>query len=72
MQVWLKLLKLFVHCDPGLGVGEVVGGFRNVIPIVGGTFEVTGEKYSWLRNSMFIGTLDLHPKGVHLHFYQLV
>ena len=55
-----------------LGVGEVVGGFRNVIPIVGGTFEVTGEKYSWLRNSMFIGTLDLHPKGVHLHFYQLV
>lgn len=35
-------------------------------------FEVAGEKYSWLNNNKFIGTLDLHPKGVHLHFYRVL
>lgn len=36
------------------------------------SFEVANEKYNWLNNSMFIGTLDLDPKGVHLHIYKIV
>ncbi|WP_226035483.1 DUF3237 domain-containing protein [Aquibacillus saliphilus] len=36
------------------------------------SFEVSGEKYSWLNTNMFIGTLEPHPKGVQLHFFRIV
>jgi len=36
------------------------------------SFEVSGEKYNWLNNSMFVGTLKPHPKGVCLSFYRLI
>lgn|SRR5690625_1173106 len=147
MKIDLELaMKLDVHCDKPLEIGETHSGFRRVIPIIGGTFEgpnikgiilpggadwnltrsdgtgevlarytlkaddgtlisvlnkgksyewakrdavdttnekksiiyttpsfeVSGEKYKWLNDSMFVGSILPYEKGVYIHFYRLV
>lgn len=36
------------------------------------SFEVAGEKYSWLNHHMFVGKLKPHPLGVSILFYRLI